>query len=242
MPRKPQTAKAAKPTQKSPTTPRPGVMLDLDGASPEAVPKLGQRPAYLLMVHPERWQVMHGLVVPTCGNLALIGGVNRVRKVLDPVTKKVRYLAKEAIAEMEERGWTVLPFAVDGESYLWEPLPETYLSRWETPHAGSEQVTVDELGFATWLRERIDAGDIPPPRPYVLERMAESLRHEIGDLSDRVRVVPSLRPTLERLQADLAAIETELENRGGAPIQPSGGVGASDLLGEGAGDESGEEE
>jgi hypothetical protein len=83
-------------------------------------------------------------------------------------------------------------------------------------------VSVDEVGYAEWLRSLIAAGKIAPPQPYVLERMRAGLQRQIGDLADRVQAVPSLRPTLDRLSADLRAVEAELVAVGGSAITPRG--------------------
>lgn len=213
---------------------------NLSAANEVVYPKLGSRPPYLLMVHPERWVIMHGKVVPGCGNLVLRGGINGVVKVtlVNPATgvSETSFRARSAIAAMEEKGWKVIPADIDGpgESYLWCPPvageEPAYLSRWETPHAGSEQVTVDEVGYATWLRGLIEKGDIARPPAYVLERMRAGLTKEAADALDKLAAFPALRPVYERLLFDIAAIDAELAEVGGSAIERGSPASLSGIL------------
>ena len=198
----------------------PGVSLrDLgitDGVGPSDLPRLADRPAALIMVHPERWCVLHGTVVPLPGRLSVEGGVGNV-KVTNP--KRGTLSISLAVAIKQKRGWQVLMPDVDGPgtSYLHSPCPGVYLTRWETAHAGSSYVSADGPGFVRWLRSLITRGIVKPPKPYVLEKMKARIAQEILALQDKVRTVPSAQVELDRKLQDLAAIQREME---GTPLQP----------------------
>lgn len=202
-----------------------------NGGDEDQAPDLAPEAAYLLKVHPERWTVMEGEVVPLCGKLKLYPGVNNVRAVKLP-NGKTQFRTRAAEAEAEAQGWKVLKFDVDGPgtSYLHEPRDGVFLSRWETPHPRSKVVTVDTAGYVAWLRGLIERGAIARPKAYVLERMAERLRGELGEMLDKVHGSPSLRPRIERTEADIAAIEAELEKIATAPATPTPQAPGPDLL------------
>lgn len=193
-----------------------------DGLGPTELPRLEPRPPALLMVHPERWMVSEGAVVPLCGRFTIAGGIAGVR-IADK--RRGTLSITHAVAEKARKGWTVIPIDVDGPgtSYLHQPAPGVYLTRWDKAHAGSSIVTHDNKGYVAWLRGLIARGEIDPPKPYVLERMAGRLRQEILGLQDKVRTVPSAQVDLDRKMADLAVVEAALDTQSliPAPSQPA---------------------
>jgi hypothetical protein len=223
MPRVQKNSAPAKPQPRpSPAAPADDLRLDGeynpkldDGVEGARAPKLGPRAPALLRYHPERWGVIEGQVVPICAHVHLRAGVHRVRQRKDGT-----FLRREAEADWEERGWRIIPHDVDGRSYLRELAPGHYGTRWEQAHAGSTRVTSDTAGYARWLRSLIASGKVDRPQPYVLEALAAKFRHEVGDLSDRVRAIPSLQPLLDRARADLAAVEAEIDATS-APAAPA---------------------
>lgn len=178
-----------------------------DGEVRAARPMLEPRAPRLLRVHPKRWTVLAGKVVPACAHVHLRVGVHMMKQRRDGL-----FLAREALADWSERGWTVIPEDVDGPgtSYLREVLPGTWLLRWEQEHAGSEHVSSDLEAYAEWLRGLIRTGKIEGPKPYILEAMAAKMRQAVGELRDAVRASPSRQPELDRAEADLAAVDAEL--------------------------------
>lgn len=180
-----------------------------DGAAKRLLPRLEPRAPALLTVHPERWTVMQGMVVPQCGSLKLQAGINRVTTT-DGGNGNGKLLLRDATSHLEEKGWQVLPADVDGASYITQVSPKTFLTRWQKAFAGSDHIEVDEVGYATWLRKLITEGKINAPKSYVLEAMASKLRKQVEEVSDRVATTPSLRPLLARYESDLAAVEREL--------------------------------
>jgi hypothetical protein len=202
-----------------------------DGVGPTEEPRLDPRPAALLMFHPERWAVLAGHVVPLLARMPVVAGVGNVR-LRNRKTGELSITA--ARTEREKRGWVVLmpDFEAPGTgiSYLHTPCRGVYLTRWETAHAGSSIVSTDLPGYVRWLRDLIDRGLLPRPKPYVLERIAAQLRQQVLELQDRVRTVPSAQVDLDRKLADLAVVEVELGGRPLIPVpkRPAGLDGVTD--------------
>ena len=192
-----------------------------------ALPRLPARPPALKMFHPERWTVISGHVVPLLGDLKLQPGINRIR-----MTREGRFLKLEAQAAAEEQGWTIIPHDVDGESYIRQVAPAVFVTRWERVFPNSAHVECDESGYALWLRGLIDRGVIPRPAGYVLEMLRSKRQKEHDDVSDKVATVPSLRSTVERLAADLRAIDAEIDRYGRGAGTSGTAVELDQLLGE----------
>jgi hypothetical protein len=146
-------------------------------------------------------------VVPIVKRLVLKGGVHQVRQNRDG-----SFQTRAAIADWEERGWETIPHDVDGPgtSYLHNPAPGAYLTRWETAHAGSSLITSDGPGYVAWLRGPIADGKIPRCPPYVLERMLAQRQQELASVVDRAQTQPSLQAEVARLKGEIAAINEEL--------------------------------
>lgn len=189
------------------TAPSTRAPLVSDGVARAQLPRLEPRAPALLMVHPKRWTVLAGRLVPLCGSLHLQAGVCGVRQREDG-----SFSARDTIAWYTEDGWTVIPEDVSGPgtSYLHEPVPGVWLSIWEHPNPGSEFVTCDTEGYAAWLEGLIDSGKIPPAAPYVLETYRAKLEHQVGELRDSVRAYPSRQPDLDRAEADLAVVVAKI--------------------------------
>lgn len=191
-----------------------------------ALPKLLARPPALKMYHPERWTVIAGKVVPLLGDLKLQPGVNRMR-----VTRDGRYLKLEAQAAAEEAGWSIIPHDVDGESYIRNVAPGVYVTRWERVFPNSSHVESDEIGYAEWLRALIDRGVIKRAAPYVLEMLRSKRQKEHDDLADKVALTPSVRAAVERLAADLRAIDEEIARYGRGSAVSGSPVSLDEMIG-----------
>lgn len=219
-------APAPEPT---PTTAEPGVYVPQFGEAQRANnPRLTPRPPFLLIYHPERWTVIEGQVVPLFGSLKLQAGVNRIKLGRDG-----RFQKLEAQAALEEQGWTVIPFDVDGPgtSYIQQAAPGIFVSRWERTFPGSSHIEVDSAGYAKWCRGLIDRGVIPRPQTYVLELLRAKRQREHDDLADKVATTPSLRANVVRVAEDLKAIDAELARYGRGEALMGKAVDAADLLG-----------
>jgi len=180
---------------------------------------------------------MGGRVIPLLGKLKLMGGVNRVRQITEVIDGKrvERTLAKEAIAHSEEQGWITIPLDVDGPgtSYLQRPktAPQVVISRFERVYPGSAVIDCDEEPYVEWCRSLIDRGIIPPPPMYVLEGLRASVAKDLGEAANKLPAVPSLAPLVDRLTADLEAIDAEIAGRkaSAAPAEVEE-LGVADLV------------
>jgi hypothetical protein len=183
---------------------------DFDASERAAVSRVARRPPFLLMVHPERWELDAGRLRPVLGRLKLVPGVSNVE-----VSDAGRTRIGKAQLHYTERGWIILP--VDAlppaqehrGSYLCRPpgRPDVTLVYWEQTFAGSEVLRCDEGlrdEFFTWL---VDSGRIPEAPLYVLERLRDQAREEAARCADRAMTLPSYRPRAERAQQDVDALE-----------------------------------
>ena len=171
-------------------------------------PRLSPSPAFVLQAHPRRWGVMRDRVIPVLGRLMLQPGVNNVSVV--EKTGEVKW--KAAAAAREERGWTSIPWDVDGPntSYLYEPRPGTVLERWTKCYPGSERVTCDEVAYVEWCRSLVDRGVIAAPAAYVLESMLDSERSSLATALEQAHNSPAAKQDAERIVKRIACIEAEL--------------------------------
>ena len=202
-------------TTPAPSGPRPLTAADLGFGAHEdrgARLPLAERPyRWAYAFYPDRWQVLHGRVVPMLGMMFVVSGLNGV-----PPSGS----ARRAVEAREERGWKILDPMIDGsESYIYETqsvtrggvLQPLYLSRWETAHEGSDHITCDSEGYAAWLVERVAAGDLPAPAPYVLTNLRSALKQRVSTLIDACRLTPSMADLLEAAKADLEVVDAAIK-------------------------------
>lgn len=217
----------------TPTAPTPTTEAAAGGWAPQfaeetraSMPRLPATPPKLLLYHPERFTVMGGQVIPLFGTMKLQAGIQRMKQGADG-----RFQKNEAEGSFAEQGWTVIPADVDGPgtSYIRQVAPAVFLSRWEKAYPGSSHVDTDEAAYVAWCRTLLDRGVIPRPAPYVLELLQAKKRKEHDDMADKVAAVPSLRPIVERLAADLRAIEVEIERYGRGTAADGQAVSMADL-------------
>lgn len=210
---KPEAAETPRVRQRGGSELVEGVLPELGGSPVGAVPPpKGDHPPFFIAVHPDRWKVQCGKVIPNIRRLRLTPGANAVDR--DPQTR--RPLAGLALAQAQEHGWKVLMW--DEYDYLRKikDLPNGWTDKWTTVYPGSGETSYDEEGFATWIRGLVDAGKIPGPPAYVLERMREGVQKQIERYVDRNK--SEYAGKIRQLKANLAAIEAEL---GTVPKTPS---------------------
>lgn len=168
----------------------------------ELPPTGAPMPPFYLAIHPLRWIVMAGQVIPAARTMSLRPGVGGVDS-----DQAGRPRPSTALAEAEEQGWTVIPWDVQGPgtSYL-RRVKATggWITKWMTLHPGTDEITVDEEGYAAFWAKLIADGQIDPPAPWVLDRMASAIRKSIEDEQKRVGQVESVR--LGQLKAQLDAV------------------------------------
>jgi hypothetical protein len=195
-------------------------------AGPSRVTRVPSSPPFLLKVHPARWQVLGGRVLPNPGKHKLQAGLSAVES--DPRTGRLR--AGTSLAEAKERGWQILPQGdlppgLGVGSYLYRPdgREDVVLLIWERCFPGSTTIRCDEAGWVQYLSWLVDSGKVPPPPLYVLEGMRDAAQERLARAQDRVRTQPSAIVDVDRETAIIEVIEAELEARGATepvPAQP----------------------
>lgn len=208
------------------------------GRTKDPLPTVTPQAAYWLVFAPDRWGVVEGRVVPLLYRLVLAHGANGVDggpdKAPDP---------SAAFQMIEAKGHTVIPWDIDGRSYLRSyvvgegidaktkaPIRiKSWHTRWETLYPGSEAIQSDTAGYADWLVKLIADGHLPQPRPYILARLQSqyaghcaSSAKKWGDDSDQAR----------RYRRDLEAIRAkidELADPDAPPAEPADDNPAAEL-------------
>ncbi len=179
---------------------------DLGGSKRgQELPPLGYpEPAFYFAIHPSRWCVMGGEVIPGARHIKLRPGQGGI-----DADAAGRPKPSTALAEAEEQGWTVLPWDVAGKgtSYL-RRVTSTggWTTKWATLHPGTEEISVDEEGYAGFWRQLIDDGRIDGPAPWVLDKLAGDIR---SDLESEIKFAPAGHETgrMKQLRAKLEAVE-----------------------------------
>lgn len=188
---------------------------NVGGAQTGGAPRwLGRlEPAWYWVASPSRWGVIAGLLVPFLSKINLhpqggAGGVDSDGKTAFP---------QAAVTAAELAGDKVLKHDVlvtlaDGRKvpYLQRVKGTNgYVSRWQTPVAGTTDCILDAEGYARWLRSLVDNGTIPPPPEPTLVRLRQSLEQQIEAYVLQGRNSHTAR--LARLQDDLDVVITALE-------------------------------
>lgn len=159
---------------------------------------------YLLKVHPARIAVLDGRVVHQAARIPLKRGINQI-----DLRRDGQWLIRNTIRSAEDQGWTVIMWDVDGPgtSYLHQPIPGCWLSRWERAVSGSSDTISDLPGYVDWLVGLRLRGVVPELSAWSLGRLRERLRKEVQEHRDAIRLVPSRAQDLDRAEADLRAVE-----------------------------------
>lgn len=200
-----------------------------DDVPVEEAPRVEPQPPFWLVHHPNKWTVVDGKVVPGLNKLLLAPGLNGCEVKRDGTLN-----VKNARQNLAESGKTEIPWDIDGPgtSYLKNPLPNVWTTKWERFYGGSVDVTGDTAAYAAWCRELIGKEYkgkvlVKPPTVPVLERLAAPLEKELGDLAMRplgqeVRIA-QLQRMLEAVRAELAVrIGEEQTAAANATTTPSG--------------------
>jgi len=217
------------------TSPQPGgayVALDEDG--PASIGRQPQRDRELLTYHPDRWCVIAGKVVPLCGNLKLIQGMNAVL-----TGKNGSVSLKHARAAMADNGWREIPLELGplndgrgGRTYIREVVPGRYYCHaWEVPVVpGDARVIIpDPAAYAAWLRKLVDDGHIPGPAPHVVARLISQARTSAAALARDAKVRAELQPDADVAAETLRVLEAEMR-RVGASTKPTSEGAALDIM------------
>lgn len=173
--------------------------------TPLPPPMVEPRAKFLLRWHPAAWDIIGGRLLPRLGHLPVIEGVNQVGRGGSMAG---------AIAGAKERGWTVIPPSIRGPGtnylrcYPTTSGPDTHwATEWEELHPGSQHIGSDTEGYVEFLVWLVEEGHIPPPAPYVVDRIRERLAKELDEAKNKSITVPSFRTEVTRLEAILANLE-----------------------------------
>jgi len=181
-----------------------------------AYPRLPQSPPFLLVADSQRWHVMGGRVVPALHQQALAPGVDLVT-----ADGRGRWQLARLRARIEEQGRTIVPVeaAPDGVSYIQRvdtkvgsEVRDTYITVWETAHAGDTRTSTDIDAYSTWCAGLVDDGYIAPCPPYRLSRMLEDARTSLmhAEAAYRRTETPTHAQQVEACKANIEVIEKAL--------------------------------
>jgi hypothetical protein len=177
--------------------------------SPGDLPPMPNHPAnspFRFRFHPKRWGVMAGKLVPMLNQWTIEPGLGGVER--DGAWRR-------AAAEMQEKGWKLIPLDVDGPgtSYV-KTYPVSggtlHLPQWALVWAGSDQVGCDEEAYTEWLQSLVERGVVPGPAPYVLTALIEKQEARLAGMLDQLHANPSLKPQIEVMQETIAVMRAGL--------------------------------
>ena len=174
----------------------------------EVPPKGPPSPPFIMAIHPQRWTVVGGQVVPNEARVLLMQGVNNV-----DVDANGRPQAGVTLAQYEEQGWQIIPWDIEGKgkSYM-KRVKSTggWTTKWETLHPGSEDVTADEVGLAKFWQRLIKAKKIDAPARHVLDNLRRSI---VKAVESEIRKIAGKEETarLGQLRDQLKVVDLALE-------------------------------
>ena len=173
-------------------------------------PMLVDCPPFLYRHHPERWHVMNGAVLPVLGKFQLKAGLNRVEH------RGGKFMIAQAQAEIERRGWTIIPIDVQGPGTSYIRRPEgtnAHLSQWAKTYSGSTQIDCDVDGWTKFCKMLIKNKVIEAPGIHVLERIRSKTQQQYTAAADRAVSVPSEKAIADKFAADIAVLDKEIAKR-----------------------------
>ena len=225
---KPKTEKPA-PVAAAPAQPA-GALVDLGGdinAASIALPKIDECEPFILAYHPARWGIIAGRCAPALVRVPVQPGLNGAEEVRLGDGRKVGDW-RAATRRFTDRGYTVIPHAKGpAGSYMQAVKVEhgtAHLTVWETPRAGSRNVTVNTAGYVDWCLSLVDSGEVPAPAVYALEELREKLVEAHTRASDKAVTQPSAKLDVTRLTDEIASVDAMLAKYGeaapvaGAPV------------------------
>jgi len=166
-----------------------------------ADPWIPATPMFIYKMHPARWGVIGGQLLPQLGTAVMRDGCDNVSIGKDGQIRFAR-----AKAKLDEGGWITVPYewAPDGHSYVKavDTRPEgasvdsqtAYISVFEDAFAG-DRATYPRLDeYVEWVSGLVSSGKLPACPPQKVRKM------------------------LEQAQVALAKAEAQRESSGGAGI------------------------
>lgn len=197
------------------------------GARAKPVPKCEPIPAFQLKVHPNRWTIMEGAVIPAVGRVKHRPGVDGAAAVYDHTGKFLRVNAGLARSQAEDQGWKLIPYdkvphsLCPAGSYIWRPdgRPDVHLLFTERVYNGSTRIDGDTKTYVAWMKWLMTPAPdgsppfIAPPADYVLEGMREKLAKDRDSAINRAQSYPAYRSVADTLSEHIAIIDRELAAR-----------------------------
>lgn len=144
---------------------------DVDGPANQP-PDLAPNAPFYIAIHPARWHVRDGLLLPQIKIIPMIAGVEG-GSFSGRSTGAVNMDAPKGRAAA--RGYTIVPTALgpNGGSYLRSvdvPGGKHYLTAWDTAHSGEKSTEFDRQAFHDWVWGHVNAGKLPGPSLVGLRR------------------------------------------------------------------------
>jgi hypothetical protein len=202
-------------SENTPSTGEEVAVLSLDRAEAIELPRVPPSGPFFYLAHPNAWTVLRTktgcVVAPELLRFEIEPGVNR--------TDRHGHF-HGALAEMKERGYTVIPHDVQGRgtSYMRKRRCRTdeaagyiHYPQWAKYHAGSNAVTVDLDGYAAFCELLVLQGVVADVPLHVLERMRSEWQSKFDLLSDRARDKSSLSHEAKIVKEGLDAINRRIE-------------------------------
>lgn len=179
-------------------------------------------PPFLYTWRPGAWDVEEGRIVPTLSVQAAMDGINGCSAQYDNRGEVVG-LRTGRLRDVAERvGGVVIAQTVDAPehpNYCMVTDSGSYCDRWTTTYPGTERVTFDHAGFASWRVSLVKRGIIPEPSVGDLEALKTKVDNRRRAIAMALSRVPAELRTEDderrRTQAaeDIQMLDAEIKRR-----------------------------
>lgn len=196
-----------------------GEAVDLGdvGGPKNQLPALTPNTPFYIAIHPNKWIVADGLLVPNYKMAHLMNGVQCAQQ--DGASTNMS-IPKDFLAG---RGYTVVPTrnGPGGRSYLKAvdvKGGKHYCTVWETARAGESATEFDNKGLHDWAWAEIKAGRLPPPATAGLRRLRQDVAQQHAKAASRAKVSAEGEADAQLTAAALKVIDAALAKlRAAAP-------------------------
>lgn len=188
---------------------------EVEGATAQPT-KLPPNTPYYIAIHPSHWHVSNGLLIPSYKTIPVAAGVEGA------VVKNGSVVMDGPKGVAARRGYTVLPTAIGGKSYLTSvqvPGGTHYLTIWETARSGEDTTDFDEVGYHAWVWALVNAGKIPGPSSSGLRRLRADLSIQHLKAASKAKVSAEGEAIAAITDAALKTVDAEIaRSRAAAPV------------------------
>lgn len=157
-----------------------------------ALPRLPAVTRFLAWVHPMQWLVtVDGDVIPDIHRQYRVPGIAGIasEQVRDPNgAERILIDSDQSDLALTRKGFRPVPDDLVGSSVAVSCQSTggtTWLARWERPHLGTAQVTVDRAELKRYVKALLAGGHTQHPRVDVLIAMKERLQMQADQASSR---------------------------------------------------------